>query len=294
MIKKIIKKLLMPQKKWVILNYHQVSDVFDPKVHNKYIWNNLIVFKKEMTFLKDNYKIVSLKDGYEQFQNGGLKETLISITFDDGDKSIEEFVMPLLNELKIPATFFINTAYPSEKIGYWYNLGPYYNDEALISKASIIRNTENKEEYSKLLKLEDNYKPLNLDNPFYAEIDRLKNVDNPLFHFGLHGHEHMKFAMLNDRDQEYNLKRNIEVLSTFKNYVPFFAIPFGKPKDWNQTTLDLSKKYNVVPLLAYNGFNTKYNDVLLRTSVDGKDVKKTIGEFSPFINNYYKLNNLVQ
>jgi len=293
-LKNQIKQKFMPKSKLVVLNYHQLGKTFDPKVQNEHIWNSMSLFEEHMSFLNHNFKIVSLTEGLEALKNKTINETLVSITFDDGDASMTSLAMPLLEHLQIPATFFINTAYGIEKMGYWYNLGPYLGDKALNDAATTIRNTTNRKEYQKLLKLEDacNSKNRRNHSPFYADYSDLENCTNPLFHFGLHGHEHFRFSMLSRDAQKDNLLKNIQQMQHWPNYVPHFAIPFGKPQDWNTDTLEISKELDVIPFLAHQGYNTTYREPLLRFSVDTKNLKSVFDGLSPFQKTYDKLNSL--
>ncbi|WP_026755096.1 polysaccharide deacetylase family protein [Sediminibacter sp. Hel_I_10] len=293
-LKDQIKQNLVPKSKLVVLNYHQLGETFDPKIHNEFIWNSTDLFQEHMSFLKQNFKIVSLSEGLEALKNKTINQTLVSITFDDGDASMTEFAMPILDSLKIPATFFINTAYGKEKMGYWYNLGPYFENKELIEAAPKIRNTRDQNEYRELLKLENecNLKNGAENSPFYAKYSDFENCKNPLFHFGLHGHEHLRFSMLSRESQKENLQKNMEQMKDWPNYVPLFAIPFGKPQDWNSDTLEICKELDVIPFLAYHGYNTSYREPFLRFSVDTKNLKTIFKDFSPFQKSYYKLNML--
>lgn len=293
-LKNKLKQLLLPKSKLVILNYHQLGRSFNPKLHNRAIWNSIDFFEEQMTYLKQNFKILPLKDGVEALKNNSINQTIICITFDDGDASITSLAMPLLEAMQIPATFFINTAYGKEKVGYWYNLGPYFEDKALIDASFEIRNTLNPKRYKELLQLEEHSNTRNaaLDTPFYANYKELERCSNSLFHFGLHGHEHLRFSMLTYEEQKQNLLKNMESMSHWSNFVPFFAIPFGQPKDWNADTLKLAEELNVIPFLAYQGYNTSYKLPLLRFSVDGKELSSFFKHLSPFQKTYYKLNNL--
>ena len=293
-LKNTIKQQLVPKSKLVILNYHQVAENFDAKIHNKAICNDFSFFKAQMTFLKQHYKIVTLKEGVEALKTNSINETTVCLTFDDGDASINSLVIPLLEQLDLPATFFINTAYGIDKIGYWYNLGPYFEDSELIDAATEIRNTKDLSVYHQLLKLEDrsNEKNADLASPFYSDYKKFETCSNPLFHFGLHGHEHLRFSMLSYEQQRKNLEKNIQLMQDWPNYVPYFAIPFGQPKDWNKDTLMLAQELKLTPFLAYQGYNTAYRAPFLRFSVDGMDLRNVFKNFSPFQKTYDKLNNL--
>lgn len=295
-LKNQIKKTLMIKSKLVVLNYHQLGESFNPNIHNEFIWNSVVLFEEHMSYLQKNFKIVTLTEGLKALKNKTINETLVSITFDDGDASMTSLAMPILERLKIPATFFINTAYGTEKLGYWYNLGPYFEDKDLIAAAPAIRNTKDPKEYHKLLKLEDacNSKHTADQSPFYADYKEFEACTNPLFHFGLHGHEHLRFSMLSREAQKSNLSKNIEQMKHWPNYVPLFAIPFGKPQDWNTDTIEIAKELDVVPFLAHHGYNTSYREPFLRFSVDTKNLKTVFEDFSPFQKSYDTLNQLNQ
>jgi len=296
--RRYIRQFLTPNKKLIILNYHQVSPRFDTLTNGKYIWNELSFFTCQLEFLKKNFTILSLTEAVAQLRENRIHETIIALTFDDADKSVTEYIMPALSQLNIPATFFVNTAYPLEKPGYWFNAASYFSARNLpLNSAELreIRNTTEPEVYKRLNEKVDSALHLLLDksNLFYSDYEVLRNTTGNLFHFGLHGHEHLRFSMLTEEEQRANLQKNISALQSWHNYVPFFAIPFGKPKDWNKTTIRLCKELSVIPLLANTGYNVKYQLPLMRFSVDGIDLKDLFQALSPFPRKYYKLNSLV-
>jgi len=293
-LKNSIKQYLVPRAKWVILNFHQVGEKLDPKVHNRHIWNELGFFRRQMNYLQQNFQIVSMREGFQAIKEGSIKNTLISLSFDDGDVSIASLVMPLLEKMGIPATFFINTAYGKEKMGYWYNLGPYFDDQEMMVATKEIRNTDQPTTYRKLLTVEDklNRNHSGKGSPFYSDYKIFETCTNPLFHFGLHGHEHLRFSMLDYNAQKENLKKNIQAMSHWPHYVPYFAVPFGQPQDWNIDTLTVAKELNLIPFLAYQGYNTEYRLPFLRTSVDGLELSRVFKNLSPFQKTYYQLNKL--
>ena len=293
-IKSVIRQNLTPKSKLVILNYHQLGIDFDSKIHNKHIWNSVSFFEEQMMYLKQNFKIVSVKDGIQSLEKGTMKETEVCITFDDGDASIVTLAMPLLKRFNIPATFFINTAYGVEKAGYWFNLGPYFEDQELVLASKAIRNTTESATYHDLLKLEDecNKKHLAKQSPFYCDYDFCKSTNDSLFHFGLHGHEYFRFSMLSYGQQKLNLQRNIDAMVDWANYVPYFAVPFGQPRDWNLDTLKVAKELKLIPFLAYQGYNTRVTAPLLRFSVVGIELRSVFKNFSPYQKRYDRLNKL--
>ena len=65
-------------------------------------------FKARMIWLKRNYYVQSLQSLVANSSRTPFKYSLVSLTFDDGHESWFENVVPVLMELDIPATFFVN------------------------------------------------------------------------------------------------------------------------------------------------------------------------------------------
>jgi peptidoglycan/xylan/chitin deacetylase (PgdA/CDA1 family) len=71
------------------------------------------VFASQLKWLKDNdYKVIPLKTLVDYLEKKGPAppEKSVVITFDDGHKSVETYLLPLVQQYKIPVTLFI---YPS-------------------------------------------------------------------------------------------------------------------------------------------------------------------------------------
>ena len=139
---------------FLIINFHQITNLFDPQFHLRGTWTNINDFEKLIIKLKERFKIISLSEGINIVKNNKLNDKFLSITFDDGDQSIKN-VIPILKKYNIPATFFINTAYLSNK-EYGYQVLNYLNDKRdtygnkfdfLIDNFKIFRNTFDKQYY---------------------------------------------------------------------------------------------------------------------------------------------------
>ena len=62
------------------------------------------VFRDKMLWLKEHYELVSLD---ELLLRSSPTKSLVAVTFDDGYASWHEVAAPILEELHIPATFFV-------------------------------------------------------------------------------------------------------------------------------------------------------------------------------------------
>ena len=101
------------QQPIIVLLYHRVADLsFDPQLLSVSIHN----FREQLLFLKRNYEILRFED--EWVKND---QPTIMITFDDGYADNYQNVLPILEELKIPATFFISTGMVGSDREFWWD-----------------------------------------------------------------------------------------------------------------------------------------------------------------------------
>ncbi len=95
-----------------ILMYHEVAE---PPVYatgnTEQLYVEPAVFQQHLDILKNNgYNTITLRDLYQHWEYGkSLPTKPIILTFDDGYKSMYDFVMPELVERNMVATFFIIT-----------------------------------------------------------------------------------------------------------------------------------------------------------------------------------------
>ena len=101
-------------------------------------------------------------------------------------------------------------------------------------------------------------------------------MDYSLFEIGLHGHEHERFAMMPFEWQLNDLKKNIEILSSFKTYKPIFAIPFGKPWDWDYDTIKSIIQFNLDFVFHDSEINFKKEVGFKRIPADGKNLNQLL------------------
>jgi peptidoglycan/xylan/chitin deacetylase (PgdA/CDA1 family) len=65
------------------------------------------VFSRQMYYLKNRFRFVLLKDLREELLKNNTRENMICCTFDDGRLNNYTNALPVLEELKLKATFFI-------------------------------------------------------------------------------------------------------------------------------------------------------------------------------------------
>jgi peptidoglycan/xylan/chitin deacetylase (PgdA/CDA1 family) len=101
------------KKGLTILTYHGISNDINP---DETI--TPVEFEKQMQYIKENYKVISLEDAVEYIQTDIEKIAgSIAITFDDGYSDNYHNAYPLLKKHRFPATIFLVSNFINDKEG---------------------------------------------------------------------------------------------------------------------------------------------------------------------------------
>ncbi|SDL41967.1 Polysaccharide deacetylase [Salinimicrobium catena] len=98
----------------IISNYHYIRDDFSARYPSVFGLTPA-QFRKQLEELSRHGEFISLEKLLE-FQHRPLDRNYILISFDDGLKEQYELAKPILDEMGVPAAFFINTSNFKEKI----------------------------------------------------------------------------------------------------------------------------------------------------------------------------------
>jgi peptidoglycan/xylan/chitin deacetylase (PgdA/CDA1 family) len=101
------------KKRLTILTYHSINDEINP--------DETVTpeeFEKQLQYIKENYKVISLEDAVEYLQTDIKKiSDSIVITFDDGYSDNYHNAYPLLKKHNFPATIFLISDLINDKGG---------------------------------------------------------------------------------------------------------------------------------------------------------------------------------
>ena len=158
-----------------VSNYHYIRSDFKSKYQSIFgltpneFKNQLLLLQKDGSFIKPNDLVVS---GNEILES---KENYLLITFDDGLKEQFDLALPILDELNIPAIFFINSVnHIEKKVSLVHQI---HLVRSVISSKELYENLE-KHTNRKLsqLEIQKAHQFYRFDNPESAELKYFLNV----------------------------------------------------------------------------------------------------------------------
>lgn len=221
------------------------------------------LFKKQISWLKQYYDVILLDDLLEHDDWRGKA----AITFDDAYNSFFSHAWPVLRELGLPATVFINGCslegrpFWRDKIRLILNLGLAGEYCALAAERhpewgmtpdNLYRNSKQNrinsfqveslcDEFIATMKI-----PLTQG---YCLSQKEQLIDDPLVSYGSHSFSHYVLSSLSQEEQRMEIVRNHDLLQKItKRISRIFSVPFGGENDFNPTTMDLLAE------MGYKGF----------------------------------------
>jgi peptidoglycan/xylan/chitin deacetylase (PgdA/CDA1 family) len=273
-----------------VFNWHQVTPVFDPLRHHPFTWTNLDAFEIEIEYLQTEFDILPLHEAIARLNRGDLNGANAALTFDDGDSSVAEYIVPSLLRQELPATFFINTAYLDGMTSYWFPILTYFNahddraqavglTEDLLVEAQHLRQISDPQFYERVRTQLEQFAPYIPDlKTRLVSQGWLSELDETQFSIGAHGHEHQRFSMMPGDWQRKNLRKNVEILRQFPAYRNLFAIPFGRRHDWSEETISIARAFELEIILADGGINVGPAESIQRIPSDSRRAKHTLSQ----------------
>jgi peptidoglycan/xylan/chitin deacetylase (PgdA/CDA1 family) len=232
---------------------------------------------KKLRFLKKKFKVISFNEYLDVREGGGhLPPNSCVLTFDDGDLEHYTKVYPLLKKLKLPATFFIPTAYISNNDCKWddkiaaFIVGTKikefeFNTPLLAKKIFKIGTIDGKAKATtflcgalkyvsaemrkdfirklvEMLHLDDNWGAVIC--PRVMEWDQVRTIANdPLMSIGAHTQTHPVLTMLSEQEIEDEFRGcKQELEENIGRSVTLFSYPFGKCRDFNEKIKGITEK----------------------------------------------------
>lgn len=268
--------------KLIILAYHGVTDKKEFNGIENY--NGLHILKKDfikqMKFIKSKCNICSMDQVVKFYNNKKYPKNIVMVTFDDGYKNNYLVACPILNKLKIPATFYITTGSKLMETRILYTdfiekcinysiLGDIRKIKMIGIYKKKIKAVHAKSDavyilYQLLNKLNlQRDKILETSNKDYHLVSKKDVIDmdrNKLFTIGSHSYSHLNLAALNYNEMKDDIVKSLLLLSSALNKkIKYFSYPSSK---CSEAVIGELKRNGIISSpLAYPGSNTVKTDL---------------------------------
>jgi peptidoglycan/xylan/chitin deacetylase (PgdA/CDA1 family) len=249
-------------------------------------WTSLAEFKAGLDYLAAHFTILHLEEAWCRLCSDDLPGACAAITFDDGDPSVADYCVPLLERKGIPATLFLNSACFEGAGHYWFSILTFLQQQevhrpgapAELGRMSHeLRTTRDPVVYAALrARAELLGNEARIPERRCVSPEWLGRLDEGLFAIGAHGHQHERYALMSTEWQRRDLRRNFELLRQFRCFRPMFAFPFGRPHDYNRATLETAAENGLIIWAAAGGINVSERSVGLRIPSDGRPLRPAV------------------
>ncbi len=267
-----------------ILAYHGICEHDHLKLNTLFLKRK--TFESQLRFYKKYFNLVSIDDFYEQRFSG--KKFNICLSFDDGFANNFKYVLPLLEQYQVPATFFVTAIRDAGYDVLWndvlcmaYQHGPgkfTFRDEEFIKGkdqkyislksgkklADTLRYTEFEVKREMITLLESYKHKVNDDYWLQMTNEQIKILSASRWAtIGSHGYYHNDLAKISIPSLREDLTRSKKFLENITGKeIKALSFPYGS---YSADVIDVAKQSGYSQLLAAEFiFKDNGNDNALR------------------------------
>lgn len=227
-------------------------------------------FRAQMHHLKENHRVVRFEDDWSS-----LKKPAVAVTFDDGYADNLLNALPVLEEVGVPATFFVSTGTLGTREEFWWDelerivLGEG-NPRSRFSlhDPEFARNWPASTRQERLVMHDELHPLMRKIGPqrredwleqlrAWAGVDRAGRVSNrpltpdemrtlgasPWATIGAHGVTHTALSTLSEKEQwEEIISSKARIEDLLGSGIRIFSYPYGNKTHFNGTTIRLCRQ----------------------------------------------------
>jgi peptidoglycan/xylan/chitin deacetylase (PgdA/CDA1 family) len=258
----------------VVLTYHRIAERGTDLFYDPVISAAPQTFRAQIEWLRKRMRILTLKELDDRVLNGGpWNEPAAHVTFDDGYRDNFVEAVPILNELEVPATFFIPTEFlDAPNLPWWDHVayvikrtarrqlrlkrGPHDGDSPLdveldrsprdaaitvIIRAILDERIADLPWFLEHLatQAEVDVQTESLGRDLFMSWEQVRQLTEPggRLTIGSHAHSHQALSRLDPQSQHRELELSKEILEKrLEREVAAIAYPFGWPGTYSQAT----------------------------------------------------------
>lgn len=271
----------------LVLTYHRIGDPASSTDYGPIFAATAEALAKTLRALANSHKIVSMAEVVALAESGcAVEEPTALVTFDDGYRDNLTEALPVLRDLKIPATFFLTPGFlEGGRIPWWdriarivrrsrvatltldhpvpivVNLRDTPPDQAVFEVVRAYRDNRVDDEEAYFAELEERAGVhLDVDEAargLFLSWDDVRTVADSGIDIGAHGQTHRRLSWLSEAEQRHELEHSRAVLQSHLNReITALAYPYGWPGAFDATTERLAREAGYrVAFSAEDGVN---------------------------------------
>jgi|GEM_PF-6945982 len=215
-------------------------------------------FREEIRFIADNFAVLpfnqAIAEQRRHLQTGTHWQCpTATVTFDDGYRGVLNAAAPVLQEFRVPATVFLNSAYLSGGYVCPVVLASYADrhwaraqiEEAFeeIAPGQSLRNfVRNRLDRTVFEKMNALLGASLHGSELYLTTADLHRLPTDLIQFGNHTYHHLRLSLLARAEQREEIVSNDAALRGTPGYQPLISIPFGGADSFDEDTRALVRE----------------------------------------------------
>ena len=211
-----------------VLAYHTVVDS--------------VIFEQQLKFLKGTYSIIDIKDLHDfLFHNKKLPKKPLLITFDDGDISVLEKGLPLLQKYDFPSVLFVITGLIDTSRSFWWRRV----ENSFEKEGKSYTEARAKVQYLKEISNEQREYYLHSLNEFETKqlsVEQLRLLQKERMYIGNHTNTHPMLNKCTNSEITREFQASKGKFSDWElSGYSIFAYPNGNWDKWTETLLKKHK-----------------------------------------------------
>jgi len=215
-------------------------------------------FEKQIIHLKKDYNFISIEDLQNNIYNNiALPKKPMLITFDDGDISVFNSGLPLLEKYNIPSAIFVITSLIGTENDYWIKQVEGYEMNVKCTSYSTARKAVNlfkKMPNSERVELIRDYPPVHKIQLSLTDLEKMKNEG---MYIGNHTHTHPMLDKCTDEEIMDEMKESTKVFNELNiEGAEIFAYPNGNA---NSRTNKILKEFGMKIIFLFDHKINKKN-----------------------------------
>jgi peptidoglycan/xylan/chitin deacetylase (PgdA/CDA1 family) len=261
-----------------ILMYHGV--VRQPLAVSDWCFISETNFRRQMEYLKTNFEVFSLTEAINALKFNSIHRPTAVITFDDGYQNVFDVAFPILHELKLHATVFLNTAFVGTANTVWFcrliqaitmtshtslswqnSTFDISTSKAKATTSAILQSRLKQLDHDDLLKeLEEIIKSLEVTVDFIAPSSSFQILGREaiqymmasnLIEFGAHTDNHTILTHIPIVKARQEIEQSIQAVRKFTGQpCRLFAYPNGRSEDYNTDIINILKDTGITAALT--------------------------------------------